>query len=160
MSAGPILYRAAWVCPVSQPPIKNGCVLVVDDRIAAVETFSEALDVPGACRTIDLGNAAIIPGLINAHTHLEFSQLKQPLGQPGIKFTDWVRLIVGQRNDANKNDPQSKHDSIVKGIQESFQFGSMGRRRHRYGSCRRKCVLGRRTSNARSYDGVFRATGT
>ena len=45
MSAGPILYRAAWVCPVSQPPIKNGCVLVVDDRIAAVETFSEALDL-------------------------------------------------------------------------------------------------------------------
>ena len=61
--------------------------------------------------------------MVNAHTHLEFSQLKQPLGQPGIKFTDWVRLIVGQRNDTSKNDPQSKHDSIVKGIQESFQYG-------------------------------------
>ena len=123
MPTGPILYSAAWVCPVEQPPIKNGCVLVVDDRIAAVETFSDSLDLPAGCRTIDLGNAAIVPGLVNAHTHLEFSQLKQPLGQPGIKFTDWVRLIVSQRSDANQSDPQSKHQSIVAGIQESFSSG-------------------------------------
>ena len=123
MPAGPILYRAEWVCPVVEPPIKNGCVLVVDDRIAAVEVFSESLDLPPSCRTVDLGNAAIVPGLVNAHTHLEFSHLKQPLGQPGIKFTDWVRLIVGQRTDANQDDPQAKHQSIVAGIQESFQAG-------------------------------------
>ena len=123
MSAGPVLYRAAWVCPVSQSPIKNGCVLVVDDRIAVVETFSDSLDLPSGCRTIDLGNAAIVPGLVNAHTHLEFSQLQQPLGKPGIKFTDWVRLIVAKRTDANQEDPQRKQQSIVAGIQESFQTG-------------------------------------
>ena len=123
MSAGPILYRAAWVCPVEQPPIKDGCVLVVDDRITAVETFSDSLELPAGCRTIDLGNAAIIPGLINAHTHLEFSQLEQPLGQPGIKFTDWVRLIVAKRADANQADSQSKQQSIVAGIKESFRSG-------------------------------------
>ena len=61
-----------------------------------------------------------MPGLVNAHTHLEFSQLEQPLGQPGIKFTDWVRLVVGQRSDV---DPSAKHQSIVAGIQESFQAG-------------------------------------
>ena len=123
MPAGPVLYRAAWVCPVSQPPIKNGCVLVVDDHIAAVETFSDSLDLPTGCRTIDLSNAAIVPGLVNAHTHLEFSQLRQPLGQSGIKFTDWVRLVVSQRADANQDDLKSKHRAIVKGIQESFQAG-------------------------------------
>ena len=123
MPAEPILYRAAWVCPVEQPPIKNGCVLVVDDRIAAVEAFSESLALPSACRTVDFGNAAIIPGLVNAHTHLEFSGLQQPLGQPGIKFTDWVRLIVGQRTETNQDDPQSKHRSIVAGIQQSFKAG-------------------------------------
>lgn len=123
MSARPVLYRAAWVCPVDQPPIKNGCVLVVDGLIAAVEPFSESLDLPPACRTVDLGVAAIVPGLVNAHTHLEFSQLEQPLGQPGIKFTDWVRLVVGQRTAANQDDPQAKQQAIVAGIQESFKSG-------------------------------------
>ena len=96
MSAGPVLYRAAWVCPGDQPPIKNGCVLVVDGRIAAVEPYRESLELPRLCRTVDLVSVAIVPGLVNAHTHLEFSQLKQPLGQPGIKFTDWVRLVVSK----------------------------------------------------------------
>ena len=123
MPAGPVLYRAAWVCPVEQPLIKNGCVLVVDGLIAAVEPFSESLKLPEGCRTIDLGNAAIVPGLVNAHTHLEFSHLKQPLGQPGIKFTDWVRLIVGQRTATSQEDPQSKQATILAGIQESFQAG-------------------------------------
>ena len=120
MPAGPVLYRAAWVCPVVEPPIKNGCVLVVDGRITAVEPYQEAMELPRLCRTIDLGCVAIVPGLVNAHTHLEFSQLEQPLGQPGIKFTDWVRLVVGQRSDV---DPSAKHQSIVAGIQESFQAG-------------------------------------
>ena len=120
MPAEPVLYRAAWVCPVVEPPIKNGCVLVVDGRIAAVEPYRESMELPRLCRTIDLGNVAIVPGLINAHTHLEFSKLAQPLGQPGIKFTDWVRLVVGQRK---ADDAPTKHQSIVAGIQESFQAG-------------------------------------
>jgi len=120
MPTGTVLYRAAWVCPVVEPLIKNGCVLVVDGRIAAVEPFRESMELPRLCRTIDLGNVAIVPGLVNAHTQLEFSQLEQPLGQPGIKFTDWVRLVVGQRT---ADDPPTKHQSIVAGIQESFQAG-------------------------------------
>lgn len=120
MATGTVLYRAAWVCPVIEPSIKNGCVMVVNGRIAAVEPYRESMKLPGLCRTIDLGNVAIVPGLVNAHTHLEFSQLEQPLGQPGIKFTDWVRLIVGQRK---ADDAPTKHQSIVAGIQESFQAG-------------------------------------
>ena len=123
MPVGPVLYRAAWVCSVDQSPIENGCVLVVDDRIAAVEPYRESLELPPLCQTVDLGNVAIVPGLVNAHTHLEFSQLKQPLGEPGIKFTDWVRLVVGQRSASSSDDPLSKHRSIVAGIQESFQAG-------------------------------------
>jgi len=58
-------------------------------RIAAVY----AGDHP---RAIDLGNVALIPGLINAHTHLEFSHLSEPLG-PAAPFTDWIRAIMKSR---------------------------------------------------------------
>ena len=45
----------------------------------------------------DLGNVALLPGFINAHTHLEFSLLKQPLGQPGMPFADWIGEVVAFR---------------------------------------------------------------
>ena len=44
-----------------------------------------------------MGDAAILPGLVNAHTHLEFSDLRTPLGEPGMRFPDWIRLVVQNR---------------------------------------------------------------
>src|SRR5262249_42589143 len=42
----------------------------------------------------DLGDLAILPGLINPHTHLEFSSFRRPLGSPGTPFPDWLRAVV------------------------------------------------------------------
>jgi cytosine/adenosine deaminase-related metal-dependent hydrolase len=83
---------------------------------------------PANHRVVDLGDGAIIPGLVNAHTHLEFSDLEQPLGQPGIKFTDWIRLIVAQRNESNQESDSNggsgrKSAAIKRGIDESFESG-------------------------------------
>lgn len=83
-------YRARWVFPVSVPPIENGVLEVQDGRITAVHDRAD----PAAQ---DLGNVAIIPGLVNAHTHLEFSDLTQPIG-PAQPFTDWIRALVACRH--------------------------------------------------------------
>src|SRR5207249_7958082 len=59
-----------WVFPVAQPPLEGGIVTIRGGRIAAVEKRgSRAADV-------DVGNAAILPGFVNAHTHLDLSALR------------------------------------------------------------------------------------
>ena len=76
------IYRARWVLPISSPPIENGWVSCKQGRITSAGQGSVAEEI------IDLGNVAIIPCLINAHTHLEFSNLDSPLGTGDGSFAD------------------------------------------------------------------------
>jgi cytosine/adenosine deaminase-related metal-dependent hydrolase len=94
-------------------------VTIESQKIVDVDRFN-VISTAGV-RVIDLGNGAIIPGLVNAHTHLEFSDLESPLGQPGINFTDWIRLVVSSRSETS--DRQTKTDAIAKGLSESFRAG-------------------------------------
>ena len=121
----PTVYRASWVCPVDRAPIENGFVEVdSDDRITNVGSIAD-YQSPHQ-QIIDLGDGAIIPGLINAHCHLEFSDLPSPLGQPGIRFTDWIRLIVKSRADSNEQSPAKKSNAIKQGIEQSVRSGVVG----------------------------------
>jgi cytosine/adenosine deaminase-related metal-dependent hydrolase len=49
----------------------------------------------------DLGSVAIVPGLVNAHTHLEFSGIERPLGSPHMPLPDWIRRVIAERRAAN-----------------------------------------------------------
>jgi cytosine/adenosine deaminase-related metal-dependent hydrolase len=92
MSPQPHSYSARWVFPVSGPPIPHGVVVVRDDRIAAVE--------PAGSRSadVDFGNAAIIPGLVNAHTHLDLSGARGLIPPTDSDhFTDWLRGVIAYR---------------------------------------------------------------
>src|SRR5262245_31472936 len=86
----PISLRARVVYPVGRPSIEYGVVTVDGERILAVGAAADG-DVH------DLGDVALLPGLVNAHTHLEFSYLKQPLGRPGMRLPDWIRLVIAER---------------------------------------------------------------
>src|SRR6185503_14753417 len=92
-----LAFRARYVFPIDAPPLRDGIVAIDHDRIVAVgESSSPAIrDLLPAAR--DLGDVAIFPGLINSHTHLEFSDLRQPLGSAGMLFPDWIRLVIEQR---------------------------------------------------------------
>lgn len=88
-----LLITARWVAPVSSPPIEGGWVAVEDGRIAAVDSRK-----PDLCGdVVDLGDAVVLPGLINAHTHLEFSILEKPLGPPGQSLPNWIRRVIAER---------------------------------------------------------------
>jgi len=105
--------RARWVFPVESPPIPGGVVTIVDDRIVAVGTRA----AEGAA-VEDLGEVALLPGLVNAHTHLEFSQLRQPLGQPGLSLPEWIELVIGSRK--QQSDVTS---GVLGGLRESLRGG-------------------------------------
>src|SRR5437870_1698500 len=83
-----ISLRARWVFPVDRPPIDGGYVTIDGPRIVAV-----GKSPPGG-PVQDLGDVALLPGLVNAHTHLEYSQLTQPLGNAGMAFPDWIREVM------------------------------------------------------------------
>lgn len=85
-----IRTKARWVIPVDRPPIENGVVEVHNGRVTAVRSAMPH----EPCH--DLGDMAILPGLVNAHAHLEFSLVEQPF-QPALPFTDWIRSLVGYR---------------------------------------------------------------
>jgi cytosine/adenosine deaminase-related metal-dependent hydrolase len=83
-----VSYRAAWVVPISRPPIRGGAVTVHNGRITEVG--------PAAGGSIDLGDVALMPGLVNAHTHLELSYMRgQVPASP--EFIAWIRTIVAER---------------------------------------------------------------
>jgi aminodeoxyfutalosine deaminase len=109
----PIALKARYVFPVSSAPIVDGMVGIEGDRITAVGRKVSADTVE------NLGNVAILPGLVNAHTHLELSDLKKPLGKPGIKFADWIRSIKKyyQQTDINNI------GAVEKGLQECTRYG-------------------------------------
>lgn len=108
--------RARWVVPVTSPPIENGLVTISAGKIERIEANASSVK-----DELDLGNNILLPGLVNSHCHLEFSDLKRPLGKPGIKFTDWIPLVVKERI---SNDPEfSKSAAIKMGIRESVDSG-------------------------------------
>ena len=85
----PIAIRARQVFSGCGPVLENGTVEISGGRVTAVH------DRPGPV-DIDLGNTAVIPGLVNAHTHLELSDLAEPL-QPAVPFTGWLNAVISHR---------------------------------------------------------------
>ncbi len=111
----PIVYKARFVFPVAAPPIPDGYVTVRDQRIVAVGDGA-----PGDCQIIDLENSAIVPGLVNAHTHLEFSQLAAPLGHAGMALPDWILLVIHWR----RNERTLVEEAVSAGLAESAHCGT------------------------------------
>lgn len=111
-----VVYRAAWVLPIISRPIRQGWLLVQDGRVRACGGG----EAPRAERSIHLGDVALMPGLVNAHTHLELSWLRGrvPPGPGGI--TAWVRRTLAERRAGGRNDPIG----IAAGIAEARAAGT------------------------------------
>jgi cytosine/adenosine deaminase-related metal-dependent hydrolase len=105
---------ARWIFPVSGPPLERGTVAIDGERIVAVE--------PHGARPVDvdLGEAAVLPGLVNAHTHLDLSGLRG-LAPPSPDFTAWLRQVIAFRR---QRTPEQLRADIRAGLEECLRYGT------------------------------------
>src|SRR4051794_29655578 len=87
-----MLLRARTILPLCAPPIDNGAVLIRGRQIEAVGRWSDLQNLSDG-EMSDLGNVILLPGLINAHCHLDYSDMAGKL-TPAKLFSDWIKGIV------------------------------------------------------------------
>src|SRR5690242_10408599 len=88
------IYAARWVLPVSSAPIEHGAVAVDGSSIVGVGSATEITSrFPGA-QIESFGESAILPGLINTHTHLELTALRGYLENEEHDFFAWLRKLT------------------------------------------------------------------
>lgn len=93
----PTLYSARWVLPISAPPIANGGVVIDGPRILAVGARSDLLSQFADVTVRELGDAAILPGFINAHSHLELTAMRGFLEGQETDFFAWLKKLTKAR---------------------------------------------------------------
>jgi 5-methylthioadenosine/S-adenosylhomocysteine deaminase len=94
----PVLYRADWVLPVATPPIREGALLATADGSIAAVGPRAAIDAPEGTTVVDLGDAVLLPGLVNVHAHPELAMFRGALED--LPFRDWILRLVGSKRAA------------------------------------------------------------
>lgn len=113
------IYRARWILPITSPPIHGGWVHLRGQRVIGFGSGKPpGVSLDGSVQ--DLGDVALMPGLVNAHTHLEFSDLRQPIGSPGMRLADWIGEVVQTRSVATEFERQQR---ILDGWTQSRDAG-------------------------------------
>ncbi|QWV98634.1 amidohydrolase family protein [Geomonas nitrogeniifigens] len=92
------IYAASYLLPISSPPIAGGALAVKDGRIVAVGKVHE-LRAQFSAPVTDLHESVIMPGLVNAHTHLELThfpawKLRKELDYLPKRYVEWIQQVV------------------------------------------------------------------
>jgi len=113
-----VRLSAGWVLPVDAPPIERGAVLVGPDGF--VERVGPAAEVPrpAGVPVVDAPHAAIVPGLVNAHTHLELTGFEGVV--PEDDFVAWITRL----RDAKEQRPREAYlDAAKQGMRDCWASG-------------------------------------
>ena len=98
------IYCARWVLPIATPTIDNGAVVIENERIIAVGERTEVVPSFPHAGITDFGNSAILPGLVNAHSHLELTVMRGFLEREEHDFFAWLRKLTIARLAMNGHD--------------------------------------------------------
>jgi aminodeoxyfutalosine deaminase len=114
-----MIIRARVVVTMDGAPIENGAVAVSENRIVDVGRFDD-IKTRYAGNIVDLGEQALLPGLINAHCHLDYTCLRGKISRQE-SFTDWIRAINAEKSHLSREDFLA---SINDGFKEAKRFGT------------------------------------
>ena len=115
-----MIIRARAVVTMDGPPIENGAVCTAGPTIAAVGRWEELRRNFSAEEVIDLGEFVLLPGLINAHCHLDYTALRGSITRPK-SFTSWIGQINARKAALT---PDDYLQSIRAGFAEAASFGT------------------------------------
>ena len=111
------VFRAAWVLPISGQPIRDGWVSVADGRVTAVgEGHAPEPET-------DLGDVALLPGLVNAHTHIELSWMAG-LVPPAASMDAWIRYLMTIRRQGPDGGEDAAHAAMRRGVDHMRATGT------------------------------------
>ena len=91
-----MILRAKIILPVTAPPIEDGAVFIAGNKIQSVAPWKELRPhLRGKVR--DLGEVILLPGLVNAHCHLDYTDLAGEISPPKT-FTDWIAAMIAHKS--------------------------------------------------------------
>ena len=115
-----MIVRAKVVVTMDGPPLENGAVAISGDRIVEVGKFSDIAKNHPREEIVDLGEQVLLPGLINAHCHLDYTCLRGKIPRQK-SFADWIRAINAEKA---KLLPEDYVASINEGFAEAKHYGT------------------------------------
>jgi cytosine/adenosine deaminase-related metal-dependent hydrolase len=96
-----VILRARIVFPVSRPPIEDGAVVISGNQIQAVASWPD-IKTAFPETPLDLGAAILLPGLVNAHCHLDYTAMNGL--PPPRQFSDWIKALLALKAAATYTD--------------------------------------------------------
>ena len=114
-----MLLRARTILPLNTPAVEDGAVRVDGTRIVEVGKRGDLVAYSGE-EIVELGESVLLPGLINAHCHLEYSTLRHAIAPPN-SFTEWVQRINSIKRQLG---PEDILTAIDRGFAEAQRYGT------------------------------------
>jgi cytosine/adenosine deaminase-related metal-dependent hydrolase len=119
------IHTAAWLINPDRPPIEGGAVLVQDGMVMATGTLSE-VKARSSAAVVEHHDCAILPGFVNAHTHLELThfpswRLRTHVDYNPRTFSDWIIQLIKITRGLHIEDFRA---SLVEGLRKCVESGT------------------------------------
>lgn len=126
------ILKSNYVLPITSEPIENGAVAVEGSTINAVGTVDELTKKFPEASVKDFGKAAILPGLVNCHSHLEITAMRGALDDVEHDFTAWlIKLSTIRESMSDDEIEAAAYSGAMEGAQAGVTcFGDIGRLGH------------------------------
>jgi cytosine/adenosine deaminase-related metal-dependent hydrolase len=117
--AGPVIFAAGTLMPVSSNPLQDGALLVKDGRIEAVGALADVGRANPDTEVRFFPNFTMVPGAVNAHAHLGFRREDAPAGGT---FSGWLSGLIERLPEKEAWTAQAAHDSAREAVEAGTTY--------------------------------------